>query len=671
MEIKDFGEKIGGAKKDLWKERGLMIQDLQEMNDAEKDKLIKKDNIWKKPNYEELVKNGLSVRVAYFIKTIRDATPTKPNIRIFDNTAEAIQERQEGYISFVTQLRDCVMNITTDDEILKFYANFMEKYTIKKPYSNLVEISPKAFGCIDNKLLKASQVFNLKFLDGDIRKKKFCYTDDEKILSDFTILCYDNDNVKFSKDYSNRNLIEIKHEYGKTFIYPSEGYNNPNNWKDNTFFIIQKGRIINNNIENIEKAKQYILSNFREGKTKAKTTKTRKKGFVPKQLERVLRTGDDYRKGKNITGEDMMEKFNFKGGEFGNWLSDNERQYVLNYGYDALLDLSKALSISPKDISLGNRLSIAFGSRGSGNALAHYEPDREVINLTKMKGAGSLAHEWGHALDNIVGKKLGYKGFYTESIKYYDTKPDLMRDIIDTMKYKIVNNEETLQKQKNEYDKHISRVKDYINTFFPPTLLNDEEIKIKDKLIQNIVDNAEKSRETLSDYLINGSGNKDIDDLSKLRIEILGTSIKKEERINIAHLQKRIIFYKENIGKPAKIETNFYKNSIEFDSRYSKTDNGYWQSTAEMFARAFACYVSDKLDYKSDYLCGHAESNSDMILNEKGELELIKAYPEGEERKLINEKIDKFIEYLKEKEILHDYNFEKNIEEQEEYSYDY
>ena len=25
MEIQDFGEKIGGAKKDLWKERGLSI----------------------------------------------------------------------------------------------------------------------------------------------------------------------------------------------------------------------------------------------------------------------------------------------------------------------------------------------------------------------------------------------------------------------------------------------------------------------------------------------------------------------------------------------------------------------------------------------------------------------------------------------------------------------
>lgn len=26
--INDFGEKIGGARKDIWKERGLMVEDL-------------------------------------------------------------------------------------------------------------------------------------------------------------------------------------------------------------------------------------------------------------------------------------------------------------------------------------------------------------------------------------------------------------------------------------------------------------------------------------------------------------------------------------------------------------------------------------------------------------------------------------------------------------------
>lgn len=32
MQHEDFGEKIGGAKKDLWKERGLYAEDLEAMN---------------------------------------------------------------------------------------------------------------------------------------------------------------------------------------------------------------------------------------------------------------------------------------------------------------------------------------------------------------------------------------------------------------------------------------------------------------------------------------------------------------------------------------------------------------------------------------------------------------------------------------------------------------
>ena len=88
-----------------------------------------------------------------------------------------------------------------------------------------------------------------------------------------------------------------------------------------------------------------------------------------------------------------------------------------------------------------------------------------------------------------------------------------------------------------------------------------------------------------------------------------------------------------------------------------------------MFARAFACYVSDKLGYTSDYLCGHAELNLGLVSNNDGELELIKAYPEGEERTIINDKIEKLIEFLKEKEILHNYSLNKIVDTYDDYDY--
>lgn len=53
--IEDFGEKIGGARKDMWKGRSLGLYDLVQMNDLEMVKFVKKDDIWPKPDYEDMV----------------------------------------------------------------------------------------------------------------------------------------------------------------------------------------------------------------------------------------------------------------------------------------------------------------------------------------------------------------------------------------------------------------------------------------------------------------------------------------------------------------------------------------------------------------------------------------------------------------------------------------
>ena len=672
MEIQDFGEKIGGAKKDLWKERGLSIEDLLDMNDAEKNKLITKDNIWKKPNYQEMVENGLPTRVAYFIKTIRDAIPTKPTFLRYDLTQEEIEERLEDYINFVSDLRDAAMSLSTENEVLNFYDNYISKYIIRKDnYSYYVNVIPSAKEFMNNKLLSASHIKNFNQIDRDIRKKQFCYTDDEKVLANFDIFVYDKENVEFDKESDGRTYMKLRNEYSIYFLYPEGELSNPSNWEDNTIFILQGRHIIKNNLESIDAAEKFILENYKEKfNNKTTNTQTRKKRFVPKQLENITRNGEDYRKNKDITGEDMMNTFNFKGGEFGNWLSDNDRQQSLNYGYDALLDLSKALSILPTDISLDGKLSIAFGSRGSGSALAHYEPDREVINLTKMKGAGSLAHEWGHALDDIMGKHLGLSGFLTENYRYSDPSSEVIKDIIETMKYKIASGPEIIEKQVKEYEKQINRITNLINSFFPKEHLTNKQTKKKDALIQKIIDTAEKSSENLAFYLSRGNGNKEIDELSDLRKQTVGRIISKDDRIQIIYAQNNVANKKKQIGKPEKVKTDFYKNSIIFDDIYSKTEHGYWQSTIEMFARSFACYVSDKLNNRSDYLCGHADLALGFAINDKDNLELIKAFPEGEERSLINEKIDKLIEFLKEKNILHNYNLQKESNDYE-YGYDY
>jgi hypothetical protein len=72
----------------------------------------------------------------------------------------------------------------------------------------------------------------------------------------------------------------------------------------------------------------------------------------------------------------------------------------------------------------------------------------------------------------------------------------------------------------------------------------------------------------------------------------------------------------------------------------------------EMTARAFACYIKDKLPYTSDYLAGHADCALTLVSGKDGEMEVLKAFPVGEERRAINAVFDEIIQDLKREQLL-------------------
>ncbi len=129
------------------------------------------------------------------------------------------------------------------------------------------------------------------------------------------------------------------------------------------------------------------------------------------------RVGADHRKGADVTAQMFEESFGFRGVQFGNWVAQGagakDRQGLLNESYDALMDLAEVLGLPSQAMSLNGSLGLSLGARGSGKAAAHFEPDSLVINLTKTKGAGSLAHEWFHALDNYFSRMRGGEEAFT------------------------------------------------------------------------------------------------------------------------------------------------------------------------------------------------------------------------------------------------------------------
>lgn len=181
------------------------------------------------------------------------------------------------------------------------------------------------------------------------------------------------------------------------------------NWETKAVKYIVKntetGDVMSPQLDTRKEAEEYYKNHIEEWKVKWQEMKDARKKFVFFDDNVKPREGKDYRNGRDVTAEDLATTFGFRGIQFGNWTNDADRQAALNQAYDAFMDLADILGVSPKALSLAGELGIAFGARGGGSANAHYELKEVVINLTKTRGAGSLAHEWWHALDNYFSRQ--------------------------------------------------------------------------------------------------------------------------------------------------------------------------------------------------------------------------------------------------------------------------
>lgn len=525
-EITDFGEKIGGARKDVWMKRGLCVEDTVDMTAAEKEKYIKRDCIWPKTDIQEELNKGIPRFIVYWHNEMRKTVrPKKDNSISIDE-----------YIEGVQKVRSAVESVGREEDITEFEIKALNGLFFRKKYGRTYDyVAPFGDIIAGNKFLKNTGKYSVLNMKRRMEKENFALTDEEIMKKNFPIVYVDGSNYFIDVTDRGKEVIVSKTAWSKSFYYPTTDVV----LKKKSYALLD----VRNHVlfcglkENCEeKQKEFFVAGI-------STSKRKRKGkWVPKQFESLERIGETWRpQNKHITGEELIERYGIRAGEFGNWTNNNERQISLDYAYDAFADLAYALDIDEKSVSLPGlscgSLAIAFGARGRGDAAAHYEPLREVINLTRLRGAGSLGHEWGHALDHLIGQSYGSTDLATKGI-------------------------------------HGKEV--------PESLEN-----VMNKICRN-----EKG-----------------------------------------------------------IYTEFYTNSVKFDGQYTKHGQGYWASDCELFARAFACYLSDKLKEKggrNDYLNGTCDTFVSMDKNGKW----IFAYPKGKERLRINKAFDELINELKEIGIL-------------------
>lgn len=383
---------------------------------------------------------------------------------------------------------------------------------------------------------------------------------------------------------------------------------------------------------------------------------------------------------QNATADMFTNTFGFRGVQFGNWENQIERQSVMNAAYEGLLDLADIIGVDPKIISLNGELGLAFGARGQGlsGAVAHYEPRYTIINLTKMKGAGALAHEWLHALDHylmikggIISNKRRADGlllaknfnehasdsdFQLKSSNLSDALKQAFLKVKNTAFYKevIETKDETdalkwEQQARDRLDKELSDIRNYLakerkysSKKKPAT---EEQLKRFDELATKLAA-ADEKREWDGNYMMHVYPT--MRKLSDLFKEVTGRGLLKKnpgddfKRLNYAI--SNLIVRRETLAD-AQAKTEFTKLVPSEYSRNNTTiDRGrsteYWTKPTEMLARAFSSFVEDSAaakGYTTDFL-SYGSDNRLLLFG--------KPFPEGEERKAINQAFREFFKVV-------------------------
>jgi hypothetical protein len=397
------------------------------------------------------------------------------------------------------------------------------------------------------------------------------------------------------------------------------------------------------------------------------------KNLFRPQIQKIDRINPTLKNNTKATGNNILENFGFRGGEFGNWVTNNERQEFLNYAYNAFNDLAMAMNVDPKDLGQNGQMSIAFGARGKGltGAVAHFEPWKKVINMTRLKGAGSLAHEYGHSIDNWISRISEYdeNGMATTNIrqgKLSDNMKKALKAVVDSIQYSISTDETEVKKKNAVYEnarkQHLQYYLSSLDKLFDgerTTYKYNRKTKKYDTVKIEVTSEQKKKYNQIKKVLEAGKVTGDftykpnsfresdrvypkvIEDLRNLYKEVKGRKISDDD-----------LYWIYRYSKPAqqvtevKSESAFSKSAKELDNATGRKAV-YFSDIKEMWARAFESYISDKLKEKgiiNTYLV-HSVNNSEYAL--------FNPFPAGEERKTINKAFDNLIKTMKDEGYLH------------------
>ena len=328
-----------------------------------------------------------------------------------------------------------------------------------------------------------------------------------------------------------------------------------------------------------------------------------------------------------VSTEQFKDKFGLRAVQSGNWvLKDKESiEFHVQRAAEAFVDMADVTGISVEQLGFGGRLGLSFGARGKGGALAHYEPVQRVINITKMKGGGSLGHEYFHALDNVIldliqqqnNGKAGYFATHDPS-----GLPDgaIKRAFINLRKAMLIAPQGVMAFKLDD------RLRSDINGIRMGKQLLEQ---MRAANIQTPADVVEFLSNTGYSTVAKGQP------LSKYAQLVVAAAMRELGMIS---------GMEDQIDLPALWEESQFKIKavILDDGKEGK----YWSQPLEMAARAYSAYLQDRLadkGRKNDYLAYSTQGGHSRV----GEI----AYPQGDERLAVNAAFDQLFKAIKDEQV--------------------
>jgi hypothetical protein len=396
--IDDFGEELKGASKHKW---GQLAESLKAEHDIEEIKKQPLSKLFPHPDYAKMHENGIEPERLALLAALRSFIPTKPGspykLNQWAEQVKGVRDLASSIIDSHASVDD-IKTIFRSKSSLRSAADAIDLISQFKP-EQMAEASKYSirsghYTYFDGKSYPGGKTLYELVTPRGMKTDISADSIPELLPKAKAFI-----EAKINSDKGDDTLkqAELAHRQAKLEIYTRRA--------DQSVFIGYKGAMgvlpLKAGFKTPTEARAYLAENRAEIEAKlAKLRKTSRE--EQRKLTNAPRIGIERRKG-NVTPEQFSDAFGFRWVQFGNYVEGARRQSELNDAYDSLIDMAELLNVPPKALSLNGELGLAFGARGKAGAKAHYEPGQVVINLTKGNGAGSLAHEWFHALDNYFG----------------------------------------------------------------------------------------------------------------------------------------------------------------------------------------------------------------------------------------------------------------------------